>query len=222
MKYIVFLSLFFITCPGQPQEFGTIPQTSSIWIDGNHTEWGNVPTLFLSSSDSTITEGKGTFEKSSLELDIQVAWNEEDLYVAAFWEDDVLDVIDIPLDSVLWTGHPDGLRRDKMYYYDNLAIRLRVPNYFGYWLTPGNMEKGGLQHAELINPSSAIKQIDEHTFFIESKVSWRELGIRPSVGDTVNLQIIAPDSDTPSSSLLEKNPSTKYLLWQEDVVLGKQ
>lgn len=220
MKYFLVIILFVVFACGKPQkQFGYFPHSNSIVIDGQSEDWVNISSLNLSSADSTITEGKGTWTDDDLDLTVQTAWDEEYLYVAATWKDNVFDVKNTPLDSVIWNGHPDGLRRDRMYYYDNLAIRLRLPNYIGFWLTPGNLENNGYQHGELINPVTAINQVDESTFFIEAKILWKEMVYTPIVGDSISFQVIASDSDHPSYSLLEKNDATKYILWTQDAII---
>ncbi len=230
-KFFALACIFFISFSTFSQSPVQIPYNRKVKVDGKLKEWEGAGEIILHPD----LEGKerersyGTFGQDDLEVKLNFYWDEEALYAGISWSDDAWDTAVIPFDSARWG------RRDRMYFYDNLVIRLAMENYFyGVWLAP--IVSNAIQWELLrLGPSSdpttreqisaatsSIKEIND-TFHIEVALPWKDLQITPSSGLEMDLRLILPDMDCTELTLPEKgNDPTciKYLAWFGSLSLG--
>ena len=216
----------------------SIPYRTGIELDGALTEWAEEPTLVLRpglDGDGRESAG-GPFTEGDLEVEVWLRWDRDGLYFAARWLDDELDLEWVPQAMARWTD-PGGGARDRMYFSDNLALRLAVDDrYYGLWLAPRLAPPGPYQWdvrrrvpvtADTISVEVQAPEVfargDEAGVTVEGVLAWREVGIRAKPGKDAELRLIATDSDCPGVSYEDKTRRClEWHSWVGEVVFGKR
>ena len=201
-----------------------VPRVSGIVVDGSARDWPpGAPILIAPDQPDTEVGQRNDVDPSDLRLTVRTGWNDEYLFVQIGWSDDVLDVRPIPFDSVVW-NHPSGRRRDRMYYHDNVHVRLWIPDrFFGAWLSPQpdhplQWSRADPEDSEWIflEPDAAASR-DGSRVVIELAVTWEMLGVSPHAGLELDLEFVAPDADAPEVALERKEPEMYWLSWRKTV-----
>ena len=119
---------------------------------------------------------------------------------------------------------------DRRYFYDNLAVRLRVgETLYSLWISPST-EPNAYQHGfrrsvsarrgdplEEVVPDVRSHLREDGAVFVEMGIPWTELQTVPDSAPLINVHLIAPDSDWPGRGMAAKRPLAKYLTWQGDL-----
>ena len=198
----------------------------AVAVDGHHTEWADATWLPLFSGAPDVEVGQGEdIRPEDLRLDVSTAWDETYLYFAIKWRDDVFDTLSIPAENTRWE-HPSGRSRDRMYYYDNVHVRVWVPErFFGAWVAPilddpVQWSRSDLEGEERIfNELLAASTGGDDGVEIELAVRWDQLGLEPVQGLELDIQFVVPDADMPDAELVDKEPEVYWLNWRAMVPL---
>lgn len=232
---LALLVLLASACTPTPSAFdGTLPPLSGISLDAPAEAWARVPTVPLVAGDTLLQGRSGFAGPDDLHLAAQMAWDPATLHFRFVWTDDTWDVVRIPADSIRWYG-PGTMRADRMYLYDNLALRLRLGDYYyGLWLTADSTNTFVLQSGEAtempfrrdaptypVSPGVVARETGPQQVDLRVSIPWDALRRTAAPGDSLNVQFILTDSDAPGQPLPEKHPHIAYLVWQQDVVLGE-
>ncbi len=203
-----------------------LEQREEIVVDGDLSEWVSASWLPVFSGATDVGVGQGTgIHAEDLRLDVSTAWDETYLYFAITWKDDVLDTLSIPVENARW-DHPSGRARDRMYYYDNVHVRVWVRDrFFGAWVAPilgdpvqwSRSDPEGEERVfnELVAASAAM----DGGVGIELAVRWDQLGLEPEPGMELDIQFVIPDADMPDAELIDKEPEMYWLEWRAMVPL---
>lgn len=181
-------------------------------------------------ADSVVTSGD--FEnENDLAVGVRSAWNEDGLFFAIEWQDDVRDPHVIPLDSARWDS-PLGRPLDRMYFYDNLVIRILTEDrFYGVWMAPREDEPyqwdvvryndGQTDISEEIRASRIHAQVLGDGFMmLEVGIPWDQIARQPEPGLRFEMRFIIPDSDRLDLLLdVEKIRSSAYIAQYFDVTL---
>lgn len=197
--------------------------------------WAMVDPMFTMSTGEPGVEagGRAPPTPESLRIQISGVWWDSMFVLGLDWVDDALVAEWVPEEMRRWE-HPAGGARDRYYYYDNVEIRLRLPDrYYGGWLTPDPEAETAVQqvvmrpeggesipqtpHTHVVVPSTPL---DDPAWeaadrvFLEVGIPWAVLGIDPEEGVELDLEIVAPDMDSNAEALTEREGSVKWLSWR--------
>ena len=223
------LTLGLFVCSTFAQSVWVIPKrVGDVLVDGNLQEWEGVPALDLSPTATGIQKG-GTFHDQDLDVRVQAMWDEDDLFVALTWIDDVWDVREVTRRDAVWIDS-DKKRRDRMYFFDYLKFHLRDAEYdYTLWVSPRDGDEGpfswcrllegyrGLERATMSPTFSAQQSGDKTT--IEFLLSWSDLRLKRDQLGKVPLTLIVSDSDHPGKLIEAKLEDVKWLAWRGMVQL---
>ncbi len=221
---LLLLALGFMTQPVFPQSTWVVPKRDrDILVDGNLREWAGVPAQDLSPAAKGVQVG-GTFHDQDVDVKIQSMWDEDSLYLALTWTDDVWDVQEVTRRDAVWIDSQKK-RRDKMYFFDYFKFHLRDADYdYTLWLSPRAKDQGpfewcrllegyrGLERATASPTISAHEENGKST--IEMLLSWDELRLKPDELDKIPLTLIVSDSDDPGRMIESKLENVKWLAWR--------
>lgn len=225
------LVLCLIAFPAVAQTPYTIGMQSALAVDGDLSEWAEVEAVtVVPSADSVTTIGE--FEgENDLAIRMRSAWNQEGLFFAIEWQDEVRDPHIIPLDSARWDS-PLNRPLDRMYFYDNLVIRiLTEERFYGVWMAPRTEEPyqwdvvryndGETDIAEEIKATRIHAQSTaEDRMVFEVVIPWDQIQWQPEAGLQFEMRLIIPDSDFPDLPLsIEKIRARTYIAQVFDVKL---
>jgi hypothetical protein len=175
-------------------------------IDGDLSDWGPAcPIPLLGPGQTTVHDPSWTWSADNLRGVVRLAWDEKNLYLAAWVTDDVL--------SAPFTGDqtPDS---------DSLVLALHPGNRaagedaraFAFYLSPASpgggsgrftlyrpaSHSGGLSSGQLARDSSiyelAIKRDGKRTLY-EARLPWSELGVSGRLGTKLGLSLQLNDND---------------------------
>ena len=213
-----------ITPPVLSQSTWAVPKRDrEIVVDGNLQEWAGVTPLTLSPEVNGLQRG-GTFHDQDVDLQIRAMWDEDSLYLALNWTDDVWDVQEVTRRDAVWIDSQKK-RRDKMYFFDYFKFHLRDADYdYTLWLSPQNKDQGPFEWCRLLegyrglerataSPSISARQ-DNGRSTIEMLLSWDELRLKPSDIQKIPLTLIVSDSDDPGRLIESKLEKVKWLAWR--------
>lgn len=199
-----------------------------IRMDGFLDEWDDVPYLEISPEAASL-QSSGSFAPDDVRLKARALWDENHLYLALEWEDDVWDLEDIRRQDAIWIGS-DRRRRDRMLFYDYLKFHIRETDYdYVLWVSPRVEDLGpyfwnrllvGYQGMERASAPPFISARDHgNRVTIEIQFSWDSLRRRAREGRGFPLTILLADSDSPGALLESKLRDLKWLAWRGQAVL---
>ncbi|HSR52279.1 MAG TPA: hypothetical protein VLV83_15740 [Acidobacteriota bacterium] len=192
----------------------------TVQMDGRLTEWQSVQPLVLSPDSPQITR-EGEFDSRDVRLEVRAVWDKEGLYMALQWKDDQWDVLDIPRREAVWIT-PEGRRRSRMVFYDNLNLELsrRNYNYFA-WVSPRADGQGpfswakrtGEERLELAGspPLISVTTDEDGTVSMEWLFRWKELGLKGKRYKDLFFRLQVADGDLPGALPEAKLDAVKTL-----------
>lgn len=195
------------------------------------SEWeGGVVLRIVPDADSVTTSG-AIGDAHDLRIDVKAAWDEGGIFFSMLWQDDVWDAHWIPVDSARWDS-PLNRPLDRMYFYDNLVIRLiGEERFYGVWMAPREdrpyqwdvvrYKDGTEDIAEEIKASQIrARFLSDEQLQVDVWIPWDAIHWQPEAGLRFQMRIIIPDSDKPEAPLaMEKIRDRGYLAQFFDVVL---
>ena len=166
--------------------------------------------------------GRTTIEQSNTSnCIVKVTWNEEFCFFGLKWTDDIWDTKVTKYENRRW-NHPIAKRgKDKMYFNDNLAIRLFIDDdFYEIWFQPDVNEayqwdiigiKDKSKQPYLNSSTYVLSRKNKNEVNLEVGIPW-EIFNKP-LEEIVkeDIQIVVIDNDLPSASLIEKEKYMKYL-----------
>ncbi|UCF37600.1 MAG: hypothetical protein JSU96_01660 [Acidobacteriota bacterium] len=194
-----------------------------ILIDGFTSEWAGVPTFQITPERKDLRSG-GTFKEGDVALSIQALWDEQYLYLALRWSDDVWDIKEVGRKDAVWVDS-EGKRRDRMYFYDNLKFHIRASDYdYTLWLSPRVNEEGPFVWARLLEgykgmeratatPMVSSREQNDGSVTMEVMLLWKELRLKPGDDFSMPLTLVLSDGDHPGRMLDYKVEFLKWLGW---------
>ena len=225
MRIACLLLVFgFTMAPALPQSDWKVPKRDrDVLVDGNLQEWQGIPTLEIAPGREGLQSG-GTFHDQDVDLKVQAMWDEDSLYLALSWSDDVWDVHEVDRRDAVWID-PEKRRRDRMYFFDYFKFHLRDAKYdYTLWVSPQTGDDGPFFWCRLLEgyrgleratapPMVSAREADGRTT-MEILLSWSELRLKPQKIGEVPLTLILSDSDDPGRIIEAKLPNVKWLAWR--------
>lgn len=226
---IILLISWLLAVPLRAQGSWDVPRRSlEILLDGFLDEWQQFPPFSLAPSRPGIVR-EGDFEEGSLSLDLRALWDDQSLYLALDWKDDVWDIQEVLRRNAVWVT-PENRRRDRMLFFDYFKFNIREAAYdFVYWISPRVNEEGpygwhrlleglkGMEAATSRPPVSARQANGRVT--MEILMSWEELRLKPRAGRGFPLSLLLSDSDHPGRPLEYKLRHLRWLGWEGELRL---
>ena len=201
-----------------------------VQMDGFLDEWdGNLPQFVLNPSVSSLKK-MGEFGTNDLNLSLRFLWDLQNLYIAVEWEDDTWDLKRITRSKAVWLS-PDGRRRDRMHFFDNLKVQIQKPDYnYILWTSPRALDQGPFVWHRLLegftgmetatSPPLITGRFRDNKVTMEIMFYWKELRIKPKTGSVIPLRLIVADSDLPKGTLDSKLDNLKWLEWRGKINLS--
>ncbi len=213
----------------------TIPRLTYADIDGHLKEWHNVPGIVFSSNDSTpgvFDEGRKPFDGiNDLHVNLKLAWNDDGLFAAIEWRDDVIDTRRVSTRAEARWEHPSGNgARDGMYFSDNIVLRIQRGDnyYYGNWMSPMDQNPHqwqllrlgpqGTAYTETDKPIMTSRRVENGKVLIEAFWSWEMLHFKPRANEIVKIRIIPTDADQPGIPFEIKERNVKYMHLYKDFI----
>jgi len=203
----------------------------SVQVDGFLREWDAIPSLSVNPGAPGVSQNGQFAPSGDAGLEIKGFWNEQALYLAVRWTDNVWDTQRVARQEAVWTS-PDGRqRRDKMLFFDNLKLELREDEHdYVLWMAPRISGRGPFSWYRLMKstrglevasatPGLAFRE-EGATVTIEVVLQWRELKMKGKRGETYPLQILLADSDLAGKPLELKARDLRSLLWSGQLRLA--
>jgi len=224
---IVVFSPLAVACAQNAPVFDIPKKTVGIVVDGFLDEWTNLPGLSLKAG----APGVQAVEKpADAEVLFKAVWDEENLYVALQWKDDVWDIENIPRAQAVWLS-PEHQRRDRNLFYDYFKFSIRELEYdYLFWVSPRINNRGSFFWQRLLEkrgseratsaPAVAARDING-VATLEIRFQWRELKTKAKPGKTMNAVLLVSDGDQPGMPLEVKAPNLKALEWDGVLRLAK-
>ncbi len=231
--FAVFLLLSGLA-PLQAQSSWTVPyRNQELQMDGFIEDWSGVPEIVLRPLQAGL-QTNGDFADGGLEVSLRALWDEEALYLAIEWMDDVWDVEQVRRrDAVFVTS--DRTRRDRMYFHDNIKFQIRELDYdYLLWFSPRVDDQGPffwqrrLQGMRAMEGATAAPFMtprqEEGRVTMEIRFDWKELRIKPKkrIKSGLPVLLVVADSDSPDSVPESKLSRLKWLEWAGRMELGKK
>lgn len=202
---------------------------SEIRVDGTLSEWEGIPALQLTPKAANI-KVNGEFKEEDFDFRIKSMWNEQYLYLAIQWEDDVWDIEDVSRKDATWHDTDSGQRRDRMYFFDNFKFHIRESDYdYTLWISPQDEDNGPHFWARLLmgyrgNERAGAKPMlrassDGNSSTIEMMIVWKQLKLNPKNGLVIPLRLTVTDSDLPGRFEESKVSAMKSVEWAGDLTL---
>ncbi|HSR69603.1 MAG TPA: hypothetical protein VLU25_16855 [Acidobacteriota bacterium] len=190
-----------------------------VQMDGRLDEWQGVEPLLLTPGASGV-RSEGSFAENDLRVEVRAVWDKQGLYMAVQWQDDQWDVLDIPRQEAVWIS-PQGRRRIRMVFYDNLNLELSRKNYNYYaWISPRAEGRGpfswarriGKERLEMASSPPLISVVaEEEKVTMEWLFRWKELGLKGKSYKDLSFRIQVADGDLPGALPEAKLDAVKTL-----------
>jgi hypothetical protein len=232
-KFMLFFVVFALLLnPLFAQDLWQVPQTKEpIRVDGHLDEWQGVPAVVLEQGRIRVSS-TGSFKPEDLRVTVRALWDKDRLYVALEWKDDIWDIRQVRRNEVVWVS-PDGQRRDRMIFFDNLRFQIKEVDYdYTLWLSPRIADQGpyawnrlqkkvkGVEVAVQV-PSIAVRY-NEGVATMELALPFKDLRLKGKVGRSYPVSLLVADSDSPGAPLEVKLNKLKWLEWNGQIVLQAQ
>jgi hypothetical protein len=230
MWVVLFLILVPAVASSAAQSVWEIPQKNrDIQVDGLLQDWAGLPELLLEPAASTL-QTNGNFGQNDLSVSVRSLWDQQNLYMALEWEDNIWDIREIRRREAIWIS-PEKKRRDRMYLFDNLKLHIEKVDYdYIFWISPRVSGQGPFMwHRLLQGPGGMERAVSApmvNTRFLDNKMSmemlftWEELEIKPKQKKVIPLTLVVADSDLPDQVLETKFKNLKWLLWKGEMRLA--
>ena len=195
-----------------------------IEIDGYLPEWGGVLPISLQPGGDGIGVRGAFAGTDDHEADAYAVWDAQFLYLAIAVTDDAVDIAKIHPDNQVWSG-PNGERKDRMFYYDQLKLFVRDSSSSlgnNLWITPKQPDGapyawGHRQRspADEHFPGDLAGELVEGTYTFEVALPWSWLEITPRTNTVFNIRILLVDADLPGVPIEEKiaEKTEKWIWW---------
>jgi len=204
-------------------------QDRDIQVDGILDEWDQIPAIVLAPNMEGLAS-EGEFGEDDVRLTIRGVRNQDYLYLAIEWYDDVWDVAEVRRRDAVWIS-TDGTRRDRMLFFDYFKFHLRRGDYdYTLWLSPRVNDQGPHSWHRLLTGYSAMERASsaplisareqEDHVTIEIMFLWNELRLDRDRTSSP-LTLIVSDSDQPGYLLDTKLKNLKWIAWQGEVHFGR-
>lgn len=205
-------------------------ENTDIQVDGILEEWDGIPAITLAPDVSGLSS-EGDFGEEDVQLSIRGVRNNEYLYLAIEWYDDVWDVSQVRRRDAVWISS-DGTRRDRMLFFDYLKFHLQRGDYdYTLWLSPRLNDQGPFSWHRLLVGYSAMerassaplvsaRQHEDHVT-MEVMFLWHELRLDSEDTTSLPLTLILSDSDQPGYLLDSKLKNLKWIAWQGTIHFGR-
>lgn len=159
-------------------------------------------------------KAEGEFGQNDVRVALRAAWQKEGLYMAIEWEDNSWDVQEVTRNEANWVD-PEGHRRNRMFFFDNLSLQLRRPNmHYTVWISPRADEHGPYSWAKLFGkkrmelagtaPLISPRVEEDGKVTMECFFQWKDLLLKPKSYDDLLFLIDVADSDLAGQPLESK------------------
>src|SRR5690606_34534908 len=173
---------------------------------------------------------EGEFGEDDVRLTIRGVRNQDYLYLAIEWYDDVWDVAEVRRRDAVWIS-TDGTRRDRMLFFDYFKFHLRRGDYdYTLWLSPRVNDQGPHSWHRLLTGYSAMERASsaplssarqqESYLTIEVMFLWHVCRLDRARTSRL-LTLIGADSDEPGYLPDTKLRNFKWIAWQAEVHFGR-
>jgi hypothetical protein len=224
-----FVVLVFLLNPLAAQDLWEVPKRKQpVRVDGHLDEWQGVPAIVLAPGRGGVSPS-GNFKTEDLQVVIRSLWDKERLYLALEWKDDVWDIRQIRRQEAVWVS-PDGQRRDRMTFFDNLRFQIKEVDYdYTLWMSPRVEDRGPYAWNRLLKkvkgvevavqvPAIAVRYSDG-VATMELALAFKDLRLKGKAGRRYPVHLLVVDSDSPGAPLELKVNSLKWLEWNGQIVL---
>ena len=182
--------------------------TSAPLVDGNLDEWGEGPAYESQFRVYTAEKWDGT---DDVRATWRLAWDNENLYIAAQVEDDVH--VQTQTGNTIFRGDGLSLQIDSQREADLGPIL--SPDDFQINLSPGNFagiapsayrfrgnNDGTMPDAPGHSIAVATQQA-EQGYILEAAIPWADIALTPSAGLVIGVALNVNDNDTPGTAVQE-------------------
>jgi hypothetical protein len=194
-----------------------------ILMDGRVDEWEGVPGITLSPGETGL-RSSGEFGENDVQVLLQALWDEQYLYLAVTWEDNVWDVSEVPRRDAVWVDS-EGIRRDRMFFFDNLKWHIRTSDYdYTMWFSPRTEEAGPFYWHRLLEGYRGMEraagtpmitvQAPDPSATVEVMMVWKQLRLEAEKGREFPLAVTVADADFPDRLFEFKLNHLKWLSWR--------
>lgn len=224
LRLCCLLNVFFLFNGVFAETAWEIPEREiEILLDGFLDEWVDVPSKILVPGDDSLLSG-GEFGEGDLQVKVMALWDKEYLYLALDWKDDVWDIRDVPRREAVWID-PEGTRRDRMFFFDNLKFHIRKSDYdYTMWVSPRAHDEGPYFWSRLLEGYGGMERATSAPMItarnhggrvtIEVELLWKQLRIKPKKDRGLPLRLVAADADLPDKRLETKLGQLKWVGWK--------
>ena len=231
MRMLACCLFLLFTSNGLTQPVWEVPRRSTdIHMDGFLEDWRGIPHKTIS-LDAPAVRRQGEFGADDLEIAVQALWDEDNLYLAVRWKDDIWDIESIQRNDAVWVT-PQRRRRDRMLFFDYLKFRILRADYdYLLWLSPRISGQGPFMWQRLLaglkgmeaatSPPLVIARDQSDLATLEVQFPWRELRLKPDDKRPIPLTLLFSDSDLPGSFLEGKLQHLKWLEWNGSMQLRR-
>lgn len=179
----------------------------------------------------TLTHGDT--QKMRDRISVRACVNIDKLKLNISWTDDVIDAVKISPSERRWKDPEKKFRdKDKMYFYDNLGIRIYVEDkFYEGWIMPktDSLEIQWQNHGSMKTRKSKkstalqVEQIDRSDTVIQMRASLAFDKVHFSISDStkIKLVIILVDSDaSPLVKMKDRISSSTYFVLEEILTIN--
>lgn len=170
----------------------------------------------------------GDIQELNDRISANACWNNQKIKLNISWRDDITDAIPIPLSERRWKDPEKKLRdKDKMYFYDNLGIRIYANDqFYEGWIMPKkdslkiqwqNYGSIAVRKSERTT-ALKLKLLDRSNSHLQFKASLDFNKIKFTIKDStkIKLVLILVDSDANASvKMKERVHSSNYFVLEE-------
>jgi hypothetical protein len=215
--------LAFLLTPIAAQSLWEIPQRKQpIRVDGHLDDWQGVPGIVLAPGREDVSY-TGDFKPEDVQVIFRALWDRERLYLALEWRDDVWDIQQIRRQQAVWVS-PDGQRRDRMIFFDNVRFQIKEVDYdYTLWMSPRLENQGPFAWNRLrrkvkgvetaIQVPAIAARYNDGVATMELAIPFKELRLRARPGRSYTVNLLVADSDSPGVPLEVKIGRLKWLEW---------
>jgi hypothetical protein len=228
-RFAVFLTTLLPLTSVFAQTSWEIPEREfEILLDGFLDEWEGVPSRLLA-PDRPGVKSAGSFGEADLSVKVMAVWDEERLYLALYWQDDVWDIQKVSRREAVWID-ADDTRHDRMYFFDNFKFHIRKSDYdYTMWVSPRANDEGphfwcrllegygGMERATA-TPMITFRNQGGHAT-AELELSWEQLRLEPKEKEPIPIRLVVADADLPGKSLETKLSHRKWVGWMGQFVV---
>jgi hypothetical protein len=235
MRYTILVLVAICTSSlGVAQAWQVPYKNANVQIDGFIKEWEGIPKIVLRPGAPGVgVEGEFNQDGLDVELTMQAQWDEESLFVAVHWKDDVWDLRKIRRSDAVFVT-PDKRRRDRMLFYDYVKLQIKELKYdYLMWFSPRVEDEGpyywhrrteglGAMEGATASPVLTPREQDDGSVTMELQFSWKELRIKTKkkLKTGLPIQLLVSDSDRPGLIEESKLAGLKSLQWNGQMQLG--